>query len=167
MRVLILGATGSLGPHLVSQALSRDHEVSVLVREPSFVQRHSPMDRFVTGFGWPRISTGDNPEDFASRCGRLRSGSTHKRQLCAQTTPHWLLSARRLISALNSRIHASSAAERRDRMGAPRSATGKNARARVSNKRCGDDRHEANDGQHQTDGVKSVPAITKVSPVRR
>jgi putative NADH-flavin reductase len=35
MRVLILGATGSLGPHLLSQALARDHEVTALARDPS------------------------------------------------------------------------------------------------------------------------------------
>jgi putative NADH-flavin reductase len=33
--VLILGATGSVGPYLVSQALARDHEVTVLARDPS------------------------------------------------------------------------------------------------------------------------------------
>jgi len=33
--VLILGATGSVGTHLVSQALARDHEVTVLARNPS------------------------------------------------------------------------------------------------------------------------------------
>jgi putative NADH-flavin reductase len=35
MKILILGATGSLGRHLVPQALSRGHEVTVLVRDPS------------------------------------------------------------------------------------------------------------------------------------
>ena len=33
--MLILGATGSVGTHLVSQALARDHEVTVLARNPS------------------------------------------------------------------------------------------------------------------------------------
>lgn len=35
MRVLILGATGSIGRHLVPQALAKAHEVTVLVRDPS------------------------------------------------------------------------------------------------------------------------------------
>jgi putative NADH-flavin reductase len=34
-KVLILGATGSLGRHVTAQALAADHEVSVLVRSPS------------------------------------------------------------------------------------------------------------------------------------
>ena len=39
MKVLILGATGSLGPHLVSHALARGHEVTVLARDPSKLSR--------------------------------------------------------------------------------------------------------------------------------
>ena len=35
MKTLLLGATGSLGRHLVPQALSRGHEVTVLVRDRS------------------------------------------------------------------------------------------------------------------------------------
>lgn len=35
MKVLILGATGTLGPHLVSEALATGHEVTVLARDPS------------------------------------------------------------------------------------------------------------------------------------
>lgn len=35
MRVLILGATGSLGRHLLPQALEAGHDVTVLVRDPS------------------------------------------------------------------------------------------------------------------------------------
>ena len=34
-RILILGATGSLGRHVTQQAVSANHEVSVLVRTPS------------------------------------------------------------------------------------------------------------------------------------
>jgi putative NADH-flavin reductase len=34
MKILLLGATGSLGRHLVAQALSLGHEVTVLVRDP-------------------------------------------------------------------------------------------------------------------------------------
>lgn len=34
MKVLLLGATGSVGSHLLAQALARGHEVSVLVRDP-------------------------------------------------------------------------------------------------------------------------------------
>ena len=35
MKVLILGATGSVGRHLLSQALARGHEVTALVRDES------------------------------------------------------------------------------------------------------------------------------------
>jgi putative NADH-flavin reductase len=35
VKVLIVGATGSLGRHLVSQALARGHDVTALVRDPS------------------------------------------------------------------------------------------------------------------------------------
>ena len=35
MRLIILGATGSLGAHVLSHALEAGHEVSVLVRDPS------------------------------------------------------------------------------------------------------------------------------------
>src|SRR6266545_5860209 len=34
MKVLILGATGSIGRRLIPQALQRGHEVTVLVRRP-------------------------------------------------------------------------------------------------------------------------------------
>ena len=34
MKVLILGATGSLGKHIVTQAIERGHEVTALVRNP-------------------------------------------------------------------------------------------------------------------------------------
>jgi putative NADH-flavin reductase len=34
-RIMILGATGSLGKHVAEQALAADHEVSVLVRTPA------------------------------------------------------------------------------------------------------------------------------------
>jgi putative NADH-flavin reductase len=34
MKVLILGATGSLGKHIVTHAIQRGHEVTVLVRNP-------------------------------------------------------------------------------------------------------------------------------------
>lgn len=36
-KILILGATGSLGRHVVQQAISADHKVSILVRRPSSV----------------------------------------------------------------------------------------------------------------------------------
>ena len=41
MKVLILGSTGSIGRHLVPQALALGHEVTVLVRDPSKLEaRH-------------------------------------------------------------------------------------------------------------------------------
>ncbi len=38
MKILILGATGSLGKHIVTQAIERDHEVTVLVRNPDKIK---------------------------------------------------------------------------------------------------------------------------------
>jgi putative NADH-flavin reductase len=35
MRILILGATGSIGRHLVPQALERGHEVTAMLRDPA------------------------------------------------------------------------------------------------------------------------------------
>ena len=35
MHLIILGATGSLGGHVLRQALGSGHDVSVLVRDPS------------------------------------------------------------------------------------------------------------------------------------
>jgi putative NADH-flavin reductase len=49
MKVLILGATGSLGRHLVEQALQRGHQVSVLARDPSRVVPRDPRIRIVQG----------------------------------------------------------------------------------------------------------------------
>jgi putative NADH-flavin reductase len=49
MKVLILGATGSIGRHLVPQALALGHEVTALVRDPSKLGvRHEHL-RVVTG----------------------------------------------------------------------------------------------------------------------
>jgi uncharacterized protein len=35
VKIMILGATGSLGKHVAEQALAANHEVSVLVRTPA------------------------------------------------------------------------------------------------------------------------------------
>lgn len=44
MKLLILGATGSLGRHLVPQALAQAHDVTVLVRDPSTLEtRHEHL----------------------------------------------------------------------------------------------------------------------------
>ncbi|MFY9529700.1 MAG: SDR family oxidoreductase [Candidatus Acidiferrales bacterium] len=49
MKVLILGATGSIGRPLVPQALALGHEVTVLVRDPSKLEARRERLRIVTG----------------------------------------------------------------------------------------------------------------------
>jgi len=49
MKVLILGATGSIGRHLVPQALALGHEVTALVRDPSKLEARHKRLRVVTG----------------------------------------------------------------------------------------------------------------------
>jgi len=48
-KVLILGATGGTGRHLVLQALAAAHDVTVLVRDPSRLPPGSDRARVVTG----------------------------------------------------------------------------------------------------------------------
>ena len=55
-KLLVLGATGGTGRHVVSQALELGHEVTVLVRDPSRLTTASPRLRVVTG------SVTDSPE---------------------------------------------------------------------------------------------------------
>jgi putative NADH-flavin reductase len=49
MKIMILGATGSIGRHLVPQALALGHEVTVLVRDPSKLEARHERLRIVTG----------------------------------------------------------------------------------------------------------------------
>lgn len=49
MKVLILGATGSLGRHLLPQALARDHEITVLVRNPKRLNKQGKAVRVIQG----------------------------------------------------------------------------------------------------------------------
>jgi putative NADH-flavin reductase len=49
MKVLILGATGSIGRHLVPQTLALGHEVTALVRDPSKLEARSERLRVVAG----------------------------------------------------------------------------------------------------------------------
>ncbi len=49
MKILILGATGSVGKHLVSQALALRHDVTVLVRDPSKVEAKPAELRILNG----------------------------------------------------------------------------------------------------------------------
>lgn len=49
MKILILGGTGSVGRHLVAQALDRGHEVTALVRDPGKVSGRNPRLRLVEG----------------------------------------------------------------------------------------------------------------------
>jgi len=49
MNVLILGATGSVGRHLVPQALAHGHEVTTLVRNPAKLETHHERLRVLQG----------------------------------------------------------------------------------------------------------------------
>lgn len=49
MKVLILGATGSIGRHLVPQALARGHEVTALVRDSRRLRETGPGMRVIEG----------------------------------------------------------------------------------------------------------------------
>jgi uncharacterized protein YbjT (DUF2867 family) len=49
MRVLVLGATGATGRHLVEQALAQGHHVTALVRNPAKLHRRSPNLTVVPG----------------------------------------------------------------------------------------------------------------------
>ena len=49
MNVLILGATGSVGRHLVPQALAQGHEVTTLVRNPAKLETHHERLRVLQG----------------------------------------------------------------------------------------------------------------------
>ena len=49
MKILILGATGSVGRHLVPQALERGNEVTALVRDTRKVSLRNPRLRLVEG----------------------------------------------------------------------------------------------------------------------
>jgi uncharacterized protein YbjT (DUF2867 family) len=49
MKVLVVGATGSIGRLVVEEALSAGHEVQALVRDPASAQRLDPQARIVKG----------------------------------------------------------------------------------------------------------------------
>lgn len=49
MKVLIFGATGGTGKHLVTQALEQGHEVTAFVRDPARLQIHHPKLSFIKG----------------------------------------------------------------------------------------------------------------------
>lgn len=49
MRLLILGATGATGQHLLEQALAEGHEVTAIVRDPSKVTTKHERLRVVKG----------------------------------------------------------------------------------------------------------------------
>ncbi|MGH9680707.1 MAG: NAD(P)-dependent oxidoreductase [Candidatus Acidiferrales bacterium] len=49
MKLLLLGATGSLGRHLAAQALSRGYEVTALVRNPLKLPVSDPHPRLIVG----------------------------------------------------------------------------------------------------------------------
>lgn len=47
MRVLIAGATGTVGQHVVAQALERGHEVTAIARRPESLRAEHPLLRTV------------------------------------------------------------------------------------------------------------------------
>jgi uncharacterized protein YbjT (DUF2867 family) len=49
MRVLVLGASGATGRHLVEQALAQGHQVTALARNPAKLHRRSPELTVVQG----------------------------------------------------------------------------------------------------------------------
>lgn len=49
MNILIFGATGAAGAHLVDQALERGHSVTPFVREPTRLKRTHTALRYVAG----------------------------------------------------------------------------------------------------------------------
>ena len=49
MKLLILGATGATGQHLVSRSLEEHHEVTVLVRNPSKLKINHEKLTIITG----------------------------------------------------------------------------------------------------------------------
>ena len=65
-RILIRGATGSLGRHVLHQALAAGHEVSVFVRTPSRL----PSD--VHGRDWRLLRPGPMVDEAAIGLDRLR-----------------------------------------------------------------------------------------------
>jgi putative NADH-flavin reductase len=48
MKIPVFGATGKVGRHLVDQALERDDEVTVFIRDPSklVTQRHERLNAY-------------------------------------------------------------------------------------------------------------------------
>lgn len=49
MKILILGATGRTGQHLVSQSLAQNYEVTALARDPSKITINHPMLTVIKG----------------------------------------------------------------------------------------------------------------------
>src|SRR6266702_8788866 len=49
LRILIIGATGGTGQHLVRQALEQGHQVTALVRKPKKLKVEHPNLRVVNG----------------------------------------------------------------------------------------------------------------------
>ncbi|UYQ91008.1 SDR family oxidoreductase [Chitinophaga horti] len=49
MKLIIFGATGGTGKHLVTQALEQGHQVTAFVRDPSRLQLHHPQLTTVKG----------------------------------------------------------------------------------------------------------------------
>lgn len=62
MRILLLGANGRTGSHVISEALSREHTVTALVRRPDAL---SPQSNLTIVTGTP-LSTSDMAKAFAS-----------------------------------------------------------------------------------------------------
>ncbi|WP_342545258.1 SDR family oxidoreductase [Lysinibacillus sp. FSL W7-1291] len=49
MKILVLGASGRVGSHMVELALKDQHEVTILVRDPDKIQQHHQQLRVIQG----------------------------------------------------------------------------------------------------------------------
>ncbi len=49
MKILVLGASGRVGSHMVELALKDQHEVTILVRDPNKIQQHHQQLRVIQG----------------------------------------------------------------------------------------------------------------------
>ncbi len=79
MKILVLGATGSVGRRLVAEGLKRGHHITALVRNPSKVQQQSPNLRVVSG----------NVLDDASVARALEGQDAVAYSIGVANRPHW------------------------------------------------------------------------------
>lgn len=78
MRVLIAGATGTVGQHVVAQALDRGHEVTAIARRPESLRTEHPRLR--------TFAADVLDPDAVVLAGRRRRGSQHGRDRHLEAT---------------------------------------------------------------------------------